>query len=477
LYRRIPLEFYDKMVKVFVGNLARGANARELRKKFEEFGEVESCEVVKDFAFVHMHNPKDAVEAIAHLNRSTFEGRVISVEMGKDESRKKEIPNGVKLFISNVDPDANSDDLKALFEECGEVIECDIIKQFAFVHMRGGKAARKAIEELNGVDFSGRSITVELGKETGAKARRSGANEVVKLFVSNIDPKATPEQLRDLFEEFGVVTDCDIVRDYGFVHMRGEKPAHNALEALHRTKFAGRTISVEYGKAQRRDRRSSTRPEPLLNDRLPPVSFAEEALLRRQMMLEPYPEERSSTMWSSGLNSAMGGQLPLKDYARGHARARSRSRSRSPHAHYRRNFSPRPLSPPRYGRTTTGLPSLGSLDPIISQRLSDRYGSGAQLSDEVITPALLALASAMQQRHPIGDMGPQAGAGLGAFTQSRSYFPHDYADMGNLRSASYLAEPHYAYSPEAHRNRRGGRTPSPRRRDAPSPRRFARSRR
>ena len=38
-----------------------------------------------------------------------------------------------KIFVGNVNENSSSSDLRALFEKHGEVVECDIIKNFGFV--------------------------------------------------------------------------------------------------------------------------------------------------------------------------------------------------------------------------------------------------------------------------------------------------------------------------------------------------------
>jgi len=38
-----------------------------------------------------------------------------------------------KLYIGNISPSVSSTELKELFEKYGKVLECDIIKDYAFV--------------------------------------------------------------------------------------------------------------------------------------------------------------------------------------------------------------------------------------------------------------------------------------------------------------------------------------------------------
>lgn len=80
------------------------------------------------------------------------------------------------------------------------------------------------------------------------------------MFVGSLPPGARPEELRRLFEKFGVVTECDIMNRCGFVHMQNADNASDAIKALNKTNFKGATLSVEPGRIRERDRRR--RPAP-----------------------------------------------------------------------------------------------------------------------------------------------------------------------------------------------------------------------
>ncbi|XP_010135165.1 PREDICTED: RNA-binding protein 4B-like, partial [Buceros rhinoceros silvestris] len=56
-----------------VGNISPACTNLELRAKFEEYGPVIECDIVKDYAFVHMERAEDAVEAIRGLDNTEFQ--------------------------------------------------------------------------------------------------------------------------------------------------------------------------------------------------------------------------------------------------------------------------------------------------------------------------------------------------------------------------------------------------------------------
>lgn len=67
-----------------------------------------------------------------------------------------------------------------------------------------------------------------------------------KLYVGNLNYQATTEQVRDLFSEFGSVTDVTIIegKGFGFVTMETDESANKAKETLDGKDFLGRTLRV-----------------------------------------------------------------------------------------------------------------------------------------------------------------------------------------------------------------------------------------
>jgi RNA recognition motif-containing protein len=75
------------VANIYVGNLPFQTTEDELRRAFEEYGQVSSVNVIKDretgrprgFAFVEMPDSKSANQAIEALNLSSLGGRNITV--------------------------------------------------------------------------------------------------------------------------------------------------------------------------------------------------------------------------------------------------------------------------------------------------------------------------------------------------------------------------------------------------------------
>ncbi|XP_058382291.1 RNA-binding protein 4 isoform X2 [Diceros bicornis minor] len=150
----------------------------------------------------------------------------------------------VKLFIGNLPREATEQEIRSLFEQYGKVLECDIIKNYGFVHIEDKTAAEDAIRNLHHYKLHGVNINVEASKN---KSKTS-----TKLHVGNISPTCTNKELRAKFEEYGPVIECDIVKDYAFVHMERAEDAVEAIRGLDNTEFqdlssSGKTGSHEGG--------------------------------------------------------------------------------------------------------------------------------------------------------------------------------------------------------------------------------------
>lgn len=137
----------------------------------------------------------------------------------------------VKIFVGNLSSSATKEDLRSLFSQYGKVSECDVLRNFGFVHMDSQKEAEEAVRKLHHYDLNGQPINVEMsrGKPKGT----------TKLHVGNISTECTNQELRDKFEEFGPVAECDIVKDYAFVHMERREDAMEAISVVDNSTFQG----------------------------------------------------------------------------------------------------------------------------------------------------------------------------------------------------------------------------------------------
>lgn len=82
----------------------------------------------------------------------------------------------------------------------------------------------------------------------------------MKLYVGNLNFETTETELHDLFAKFGEVVSAQIIidretdrsRGFGFVELRHQQEAKQAISELDGTDFGGREIKVNEAKARAR---------------------------------------------------------------------------------------------------------------------------------------------------------------------------------------------------------------------------------
>ena len=88
----------------------------------------------------------------------------------------------MNIYISNLSYAVNDGDLKDLFGEYGEISSAKVItdretgrsRGFGFVEMADDAQGKKAIDELNGAEYDGKVITVNVAKPREDRSNGGG---------------------------------------------------------------------------------------------------------------------------------------------------------------------------------------------------------------------------------------------------------------------------------------------------------------
>ena len=167
--------------RLFVGGLSRDVEEDDVRAMFKKHGKVTDFALMRDdagnlrgFGFITFESKEMADAAIADLDGQKIKGRRIGVrdaDAPREEKPKKVRPQGARLYVGNLPFKASEDDLSALFSN-----HCDKVhvqwatdksgrkKAFAFVTIQPESKGDAVVSELNGTDFMGRNIKVDLSK-------------------------------------------------------------------------------------------------------------------------------------------------------------------------------------------------------------------------------------------------------------------------------------------------------------------------
>jgi cold-inducible RNA-binding protein len=85
-----------------------------------------------------------------------------------------------KLYVGNLPYTVNSDELRSMFSEYGNVLSAVIImdkisgrsKGFGFVELEDDNAAQSAISDMNEKDYQGRNLVVNVARPIEDRPRR-----------------------------------------------------------------------------------------------------------------------------------------------------------------------------------------------------------------------------------------------------------------------------------------------------------------
>ena len=182
--------------KLYVGNLPWTCDSAPLAEICQDIGVVEAVEVIYDqesgrsrgFAFVTMASEADARAVINALDGNDMGGRPLRVnypqpkgerprferserpERGGFGGERRRDDNLNKLFVGNLTWGCDESQLHQLFSDYGKVVEARIVidrdtgrsKGYGFVTLESASEVNSAIESLDGADFEGRQLRVNM---------------------------------------------------------------------------------------------------------------------------------------------------------------------------------------------------------------------------------------------------------------------------------------------------------------------------
>ncbi|CAM8946402.1 unnamed protein product [Rhodiola kirilowii] len=190
---------------------------------------------------------------------------VAELEPVKEE--EVEATGGSRLIAQNVPWSCTAEDVKALFEKYGTVVDVELSmhnktrnRGLAFVTMGSPEEALTALNNLEALEFEGRTLKIAYAKSLKKKPRTPSAAKPVSpynLFVANMSYEARAKDLREFFSSEGAkVVSAEVIfhenprraSGYGFVSFSSKEAAEAALTAFDGKMFLDRPIRVARSK-------------------------------------------------------------------------------------------------------------------------------------------------------------------------------------------------------------------------------------
>ncbi|XP_011204475.2 DNA-binding protein modulo [Bactrocera dorsalis] len=239
---------------IYIKNLKDGTTEDQIKSHFANCGAVESVKIYTKNGYTSTcfvcFEDKSAVPSAFKLHNSILNESNIWVnqvhehEMVKDPKRTIILRNGSNL------PNIELSKLEAIFSKCGEIeVENTCIfctkNVLAFVTFKDEKAAKKALK-LNGTSAQDIDLEIEEYKVITPKYKTT-------VFIQNIRPGVTEEEIRELFASTGPIENVMIIGNFATVRFADTDGFCKAF-LLNESVLRGQVIFLEpYSEKKRRN--------------------------------------------------------------------------------------------------------------------------------------------------------------------------------------------------------------------------------
>ena len=172
---------------------------------------------------------------------------------------------GSRLYVGNLAYDVRESEVEDMFKEYGPIKAITMKKGFAFVDFDERRDAEDALRAMHNRQHAGRTLNIDWAGKTGSTNNRNGggdtrgygngnrgstAGATRNLFVANLPPEMTEEEVRRYFDEFGRVLAVKLLPQRGlggrasFVDFDSADSAKKAHDRTH--ELDGFTLRTDF---------------------------------------------------------------------------------------------------------------------------------------------------------------------------------------------------------------------------------------
>ncbi|KAF9902647.1 Protein phosphatase PP2A regulatory subunit B [Lobosporangium transversale] len=196
--------------------------------------------------------------ALETLNYTLIKNRPCRIMWSQRDPALRKTGTG-NIFIKNLDATIDNKALHDTFSAFGNILSCKVAtedgqsKGYGFVHYETHEAAENAIKHVNGMLLNDKKVYV--GHHIAKKERQSKVEEMkanfTNVYIKNLDPEITQDEVEAMFTKFGPVTSCVISTDengrskgFGFINFENHEDAKRAVDELHDTDYKDKKLFV-----------------------------------------------------------------------------------------------------------------------------------------------------------------------------------------------------------------------------------------
>ncbi|KAF9361613.1 hypothetical protein BGX26_001113 [Mortierella sp. AD094] len=275
---------------LYVGNLDQSVNEATLQEIFSQAGAIESVKIIRDknfahqgglnFGFVEFTDHAAADHALQQMNglRICLQEIKVNWAFTGQVAGKEDTASHYHIFIGDLSPEINDEALNKAFSVFGTMTDARVMwdsnsgksRGYGFAAYKERADAERAMASMNGQVLGNRAVRCNWASQRGmpgpafhqhgmhhnGNSFKMVANQASQMnttvYVGNLPPHTTQEDLVPFFQSFGMVVDIRLQADRGFafVKLDSHEKAASAIVRLAGTLINGRPAKHAYQQQQ-----------------------------------------------------------------------------------------------------------------------------------------------------------------------------------------------------------------------------------